>query len=231
MRVDTAGNETNIGTNSATYVPVEADVGNTIKVKVSFDDAKGTSEGPLTSTATAMVAASDAGDGDDDGDGQSDGDSDSDDAGNGDDDGDSDDDSDDDSDGDSDDDSDGDSDDDSDSEGDGDGVLFPDEGLGPRGRTSLGHSSRHALQYNRSRHADNAQCIKIQRDGPDRPGDGYGLEVAQPEKQQHYKRHSALLAQRPCQSDNELEFRTRRPVGPARINQPDDVMARRHRRR
>ena len=50
--------ETDVGTNSQTYVPVAGDVGNTIKVKVTFTDSGGTSEGPLESDETedAVVA-------------------------------------------------------------------------------------------------------------------------------------------------------------------------------
>ncbi len=51
LRVDSDGvsNETNIGTNAATYTPVAADVGKKVKVQVSFTDDVGTAEGPLTS--------------------------------------------------------------------------------------------------------------------------------------------------------------------------------------
>ena len=53
LRVDSDGvsNETNIGTNAATYTPVAADVGKKVKVQVSFTDDVGTAEGPLTSDA------------------------------------------------------------------------------------------------------------------------------------------------------------------------------------
>ena len=43
IRVD-GGTQTNVGTNSASYHPVEADVGNLIKVKVSFTDGNNYSE-------------------------------------------------------------------------------------------------------------------------------------------------------------------------------------------
>ena len=55
FRVDPSENETTIGTNSATYAPVTADVGNTIKVRMSFLDAGGFGE-MLTSDATASVS-------------------------------------------------------------------------------------------------------------------------------------------------------------------------------
>ncbi len=53
VRVDADGvsNETPIGANAATYTPVAADVGKKITVKVSFTDAGGAAEGPLTSDA------------------------------------------------------------------------------------------------------------------------------------------------------------------------------------
>ena len=53
LRVDADGvsNETNIGTNAATYTLAAADAGKKIKVKVSFTDDGGTAEGPLTSDA------------------------------------------------------------------------------------------------------------------------------------------------------------------------------------
>ena len=57
LRVGTSNDETPIGTNSATYTPVAADLGSTIKVEVSFTDGAGNPEGPLASTATAAVAA------------------------------------------------------------------------------------------------------------------------------------------------------------------------------
>ena len=52
---DGTSNETDIGTDSSTYTPVAADVGKRIRVKVSFTDNESTSEGPLTSAATAAV--------------------------------------------------------------------------------------------------------------------------------------------------------------------------------
>ena len=54
---DGTSNETDIGTDSSTYTAVAADVGKRIRVKVSFTDDVGNSEGPLTSAATAVVAA------------------------------------------------------------------------------------------------------------------------------------------------------------------------------
>ncbi len=43
------------GATSRTYKPVAADMGKTIKVKVSFTDARGEAEGPIESNATAAV--------------------------------------------------------------------------------------------------------------------------------------------------------------------------------
>ena len=62
VRVDGSNNETNIGSNSSTYTVTAADMGHTIKVKVSFTDLRGHSEGPLTSdaypsTGTVVAAA------------------------------------------------------------------------------------------------------------------------------------------------------------------------------
>ena len=51
LRVDAFGNETAIGSNSSTYAVTAADVGHTIKVKVSFTDLRDNAEGPLTSDA------------------------------------------------------------------------------------------------------------------------------------------------------------------------------------
>ena len=57
VRVDSSNNETDVGTDSigfpvrSTYSPTSLDVGSTIKVKVSFIDNAGNSEGPLTSDA------------------------------------------------------------------------------------------------------------------------------------------------------------------------------------
>ena len=48
---DGTSNETNIGTNSVNYTVATADVGKKIRVKVSFTDDGGNSEGPLTSDA------------------------------------------------------------------------------------------------------------------------------------------------------------------------------------
>ena len=55
VRVDASDLETNVGTNRSTYSPVAADVGHTIRVKVSFTDDAGNMEGPLESEATAAV--------------------------------------------------------------------------------------------------------------------------------------------------------------------------------
>ena len=56
VQVDGA-TETDIsGETSSTYTAVAADVGKTIKVKVSFTDDLGSAEGPLTSDATVAVA-------------------------------------------------------------------------------------------------------------------------------------------------------------------------------
>ena len=53
VRVDSGGTstETGVGSNSNTYSPTAADVGKKIRVKVSFTDNAGNSEGPLTSDA------------------------------------------------------------------------------------------------------------------------------------------------------------------------------------
>ena len=53
VRVDSDGTstETGVGSNSNTYSPTAADVGKKIRVKVSFTDNAGNSEGPLTSDA------------------------------------------------------------------------------------------------------------------------------------------------------------------------------------
>ena len=56
VRVD-GGSETAVGANSSSYTPVADDVGKTIKVKLSFTDRGGFSEGPLESAATAAVLA------------------------------------------------------------------------------------------------------------------------------------------------------------------------------
>ena len=55
-RVDSSSNESDIGTSSHEYDPVAADVGYTIKVKVTFTDGGGNEE-TLTSDATAAVVA------------------------------------------------------------------------------------------------------------------------------------------------------------------------------
>ena len=53
VRVDSDGvsNETNIGSDASTYTPSSSDVGNRIRVKVSFTDNAGNPEGPLPSDA------------------------------------------------------------------------------------------------------------------------------------------------------------------------------------
>ena len=48
---DGTSNETNIGSNLSTYTPSSSDVGNRIRVKVSFTDGAGNAEGPLPSDA------------------------------------------------------------------------------------------------------------------------------------------------------------------------------------
>ena len=56
IRVDTDSTEADISEATAsTYTPVTADLGKTIKVKVSFIDNDGYAEGPVTSAATAAV--------------------------------------------------------------------------------------------------------------------------------------------------------------------------------
>ena len=62
VRVD-GNTETDIsGETSSTYTPVTADVGKTIKVRVSFTDDLNNAEGPLTSDATAAVTAASSSD-------------------------------------------------------------------------------------------------------------------------------------------------------------------------
>ena len=57
VRVD-SGTDTDIsGATSSTYTPVDGDLGKTLKVEVSFTDDGGSSEGPLTSAATATIEA------------------------------------------------------------------------------------------------------------------------------------------------------------------------------
>ncbi len=55
VRVDDMDTETDIGSDSHTYTPVAADVGNSIRVEVSFTDGSNNPEGPLASDATATV--------------------------------------------------------------------------------------------------------------------------------------------------------------------------------
>ena len=58
VRVD-GGEETNIsGANESTYTVVDADVGKSLKVVVSFVDDGGFSEGPLVSDVTVVVSGS-----------------------------------------------------------------------------------------------------------------------------------------------------------------------------
>ena len=57
VRVASGGTETVVGANSSFYTPAAADVGATIKVKVSFTDNADFSEGPLESAETAAVLA------------------------------------------------------------------------------------------------------------------------------------------------------------------------------
>ena len=59
IRVDSSNIPTNIGADASTYTVVADDVGNTIKVKVTFDDNYGFQE-TLESAATATVAEADA---------------------------------------------------------------------------------------------------------------------------------------------------------------------------
>ena len=57
VRVDSSSNESNVpGATARTYVPAAADVGNTLKVEVTFTDGGGTPE-TLASAATAAVVA------------------------------------------------------------------------------------------------------------------------------------------------------------------------------
>ena len=60
VRVASGEAEAEVGANAATYTPTAADVGSTIRVKVSFTDNLGFSEGPLASAATAAVLAAPA---------------------------------------------------------------------------------------------------------------------------------------------------------------------------
>ena len=57
VRVASGGTETVVGANSSFYTPAAADVGATVKVKVSFTDRAGYAEGPLESAETAAVLA------------------------------------------------------------------------------------------------------------------------------------------------------------------------------
>ena len=58
VRVDSSNNEVDIaGATSGTYTLTVADVGHTIKVKVSFTDDDGNAEGPIASEATLAVAS------------------------------------------------------------------------------------------------------------------------------------------------------------------------------
>ena len=51
VRVDALDNETDIGTNSNNYTLMDADIGSTIRVEVSFTDSAGNEEEPLVSDA------------------------------------------------------------------------------------------------------------------------------------------------------------------------------------
>ena len=51
VRVDALDNETDIGTNSNNYTLMDADIGSTIRVEVSFTDSAGNEEEPLVSNA------------------------------------------------------------------------------------------------------------------------------------------------------------------------------------
>ena len=66
VRVDSSDNETDVGTDSQTYMPATADVGHRLKVKVSFTDGGGTTEtlaseavpaGPPDATVAAAAGA------------------------------------------------------------------------------------------------------------------------------------------------------------------------------
>ena len=59
VRVDSGTDADITGATAPYYYPTEDDVGKTLKVKVSFTDDDGYSEGPLTSEASAAVAAND----------------------------------------------------------------------------------------------------------------------------------------------------------------------------
>ena len=56
VRIDGADETDITGATSSTYVPVNADLDDELKVEVSFTDDEGTDEGPLSSVATAAVA-------------------------------------------------------------------------------------------------------------------------------------------------------------------------------
>ncbi len=57
VRVGDMDTETDIGSDSHIYTPVAADVGNSIRVEVSFTDGANNPEGPLASDPTATVVA------------------------------------------------------------------------------------------------------------------------------------------------------------------------------
>ena len=59
VRVDSGTDADITGATAPYYYPTEDDVGKTLKVKVSFTDNDGYQEGPLTSEASAAVAAND----------------------------------------------------------------------------------------------------------------------------------------------------------------------------
>ena len=58
VRIDTGGTETDIGTDSPTYMLTDDDIGHTIKVKVSFQDDSNNPEMVLSEATAEVVAAS-----------------------------------------------------------------------------------------------------------------------------------------------------------------------------
>ena len=62
--VSEGGTDTEVpGADGPTYLPWDADIGKTVKVRVSFTDSNGYAEGPFTSAATAAVTESPTGTG------------------------------------------------------------------------------------------------------------------------------------------------------------------------